>query len=153
MFEITLSCSLSAEQWPGTASLLCTLHVPLSGEHGSYQTVKPDSGTDFQAKVLATFSGVSSSFGSGTLNRLKRSPLKPKELSLSFLNHPGGKPWANLKSISHKCHLILVAFVWELTKATVNLPLGCLQGGAGDDPPSVAGRVQTGYECGCRLHI
>jgi len=33
---------------------------------------------------------------------------------------------ANLKSISH---LFEVAFVWELTKETTHLPLGCLQGG------------------------
>jgi len=44
--------------------------------------------------------------------------------------HPGGNPGANLKSISHRCHPILVAFVWELTKETIYLPLGCLQGGA-----------------------
>ena len=43
--------------------------------------------------------------------------------------HPGGDPGAKLKSISHKCHLILVAFVWETTKETINLPPGCLQGG------------------------
>ena len=30
--------------------------------------------------------------------------------------HPGGNPGANLKSISHRCHTILVACVWELTK-------------------------------------
>ena len=36
---------------------------------------------------------------------------------------------ANLKSISHRCHLILVAFVWELTKETIHLPLVCIQGG------------------------
>jgi len=36
---------------------------------------------------------------------------------------------ANLKSISHRCHPILVAFVLELTKETIDLPLGCLQGG------------------------
>jgi len=36
---------------------------------------------------------------------------------------------ANLKSISHRCHPILVAFVWELTKETIELPLGCLQVG------------------------
>ena len=36
---------------------------------------------------------------------------------------------ANLKSISHRCHLFEVAFVWELTKETIHLPLGCLQGG------------------------
>ena len=43
--------------------------------------------------------------------------------------HPGGNPGADLKSISHRCHPIMVAFVWELTKETVDLPLGCLQGG------------------------
>jgi len=44
--------------------------------------------------------------------------------------HPGGNPGANLKSISHRCHPILVAFVWGLTKETIHLPLGCLQGGS-----------------------
>jgi len=34
--------------------------------------------------------------------------------------HPGGNPGANLKSISHKCHLFEVAFVWELTKETIH---------------------------------
>ena len=49
--------------------------------------------------------------------------------------HPGGNPGANLKSISHRCHLehrchlFEVAFVGELTKETIYLPLGCLQGG------------------------
>ena len=43
--------------------------------------------------------------------------------------HPGGNPGTHLKSISHKCHPVLVAFVWELTKETIHLPLGCLQGG------------------------
>jgi len=36
---------------------------------------------------------------------------------------------ANLKSITNRCHPILVAFVRELTKETIDLPLGCLQGG------------------------
>ena len=36
---------------------------------------------------------------------------------------------ANLKSISHRFHLFKVASVWELTKQTIHLPLGCLQGG------------------------
>ena len=45
-------------------------------------------------------------------------------------NHPGGNPGANLKSISHRCFLLEVAFEWELTKETIYLPLGCLQGGA-----------------------
>ena len=53
--------------------------------------------------------------------------------------HPGGIPGANLKSTSHRCHPILVAFVWELTSETIDLPLGCLQGGAV-------------WESGCRRH-
>jgi len=36
---------------------------------------------------------------------------------------------ANIKSISHRYHLFEVAFVRELTTETINLPLGCLQGG------------------------
>ena len=43
--------------------------------------------------------------------------------------HPEGNPGENLKSFSHRCHPILVAFVWELTEETIDLPLGCLQGG------------------------
>ena len=48
---------------------------------------------------------------------------------LHFCIHPGVELRANLKSISHRCHLFEVAFVWELTKETIVLPLGCLQGG------------------------
>ena len=40
--------------------------------------------------------------------------------------HRGGNPGENLKSISH---LREVEFVWELTKETIYLPMGCLQGG------------------------
>ena len=36
---------------------------------------------------------------------------------------------ARLRSISHRCHLFEVAFVWESTTETIHLPLGCLQGG------------------------
>ena len=50
---------------------------------------------------------------------------------LSAVVHPGGNPGANLKSISHRCYLFEVAFVWELTNETIVLPLGCLQGGPG----------------------
>ena len=45
------------------------------------------------------------------------------------LPHPRGNPGANLQSLSNRCHPILVAFAWDLTKTTINLPLGCLQGG------------------------
>ena len=46
-------------------------------------------------------------------------PLSPAP---SPSSHPGGNPGANLKSISHRCQPILVAFVWELTKETIYLP-------------------------------
>jgi len=49
---------------------------------------------------------------------------------LTSESHPGGNPGQNLKSIPHRCHPILVAFVWELTTETIYLPLGCLQGGS-----------------------
>ena len=43
--------------------------------------------------------------------------------------HPGVELRENLKSIFHKCHLWEVAVVWELSKVTIHLPLGCLQDG------------------------
>ena len=49
-------------------------------------------------------------------------------------HHPEVELRANLESISHRCHLEEVAFVWELTKVTIHLPLGCLQGGCGHVP-------------------
>ena len=39
---------------------------------------------------------------------------------------------ANLQSISLRCHLFEVAFAWELTKETIHLSLGRLQGGKGN---------------------
>ena len=56
--------------------------------------------------------------------------VREDRVALSQSTHPGGNPGANLKSISHRSHPILVAFAWELTKETTNLPLGCLQGGS-----------------------
>ena len=44
-------------------------------------------------------------------------------------SHPEGNTGANLESSSHRCHPILEEFVWDLTKESINLPLGCLQGG------------------------
>ena len=60
-------------------------------------------------------------------------------------SHPGGNAGANLKSISHRCHPILVAFVWELTTETIYLPLGCLQGG--DAGVGVHYFVRSGVSC------
>ena len=62
-------------------------------------------------------------------------------------NHPGGNPGANLKSISHSCHPLLVVFVWELTKETNYLPLGYLQGG-----PQFRGVFLSGH-AGCAVQI
>ena len=54
--------------------------------------------------------------------------------------HPGAKVRANIKSISNRCNLFEVAFVWKLTKASIQLPLCCLQGGSearhASSPPS-----------------
>ena len=57
--------------------------------------------------------------------------------------NPVGNPGANLKSISHRCHPILVAFVWEITKETIKLPLGCLQGEREFESPFHGSRVST----------
>ena len=46
-------------------------------------------------------------------------------------HHPGVELRANPMSIFHRCHLFEVAFVRGLTRETMHLPLGCLQGGAG----------------------
>ena len=58
-------------------------------------------------------------------------PNNPQALTESKLSlcRSGGNPGANLKPISHRCYLFEVAFVWELTRETIVLPLGCLQGG------------------------
>ena len=56
-------------------------------------------------------------------------PARPADFGPLKVTHPGGNPGANFKSISHRCHPMLLAFVWELTKDTINLPLGCLQDG------------------------
>ena len=39
--------------------------------------------------------------------------------------HLGGNPGANPQPISHRCYLFEVAFVWELTKKNIHLPLSC----------------------------
>ena len=48
---------------------------------------------------------------------------------------------ANLKSITHRCYIFGVAFVWELTKETIHLPLGCLHRGLTFERRVVAHRV------------
>jgi len=52
-------------------------------------------------------------------------------IAISSCSHPGGNQGANLKSISHRCHPILVEFAWNLTNKNIYLPLDCLQGGMG----------------------
>ena len=48
---------------------------------------------------------------------------------LGWQSHLGGNPGADIKSISHICYLREVSYGYELTKSTIHLPLGCLQGG------------------------
>ena len=60
-----------------------------------------------------------------------------RKLEATLEDNPG----ANRNPISHLCKPILVAFVWELTKETINLPLGCFQGGVEEvTGPSSRGR-------------
>ena len=56
------------------------------------------------------------------------------------LVHPGGNPGANRKSISHRCHPILVAFVWELTAETIDLPWVASRADQRKVTPHIAGR-------------
>ena len=56
-------------------------------------------------------------------------------LGLGFGVWAVGNPVANLESISQRCYLFEVAFVWELTKETIHLHLGCLQGGPQKQQP------------------
>ena len=66
--------------------------------------------------------------------------------------HPGGDPGENLKSISHGCYPILVAFVWELTKYTIDLPLACLLGGSKfSTPEDVRGVDPSGLPGGAAI--
>ena len=41
--------------------------------------------------------------------------------------HPGDNPGTDFEPIPHRCYPILVAFVWQLIKETVYLPMSCLQ--------------------------
>ena len=53
-----------------------------------------------------------------------KNPEQAMSQVLAMVSHPGGNLWANPKSISHRCYLFEVAFVLELTKETIDLPLG-----------------------------
>jgi len=57
--------------------------------------------------------------------------------------HPGGNPWTNPKSFSHRCYPILVAFAWELTQETIEIFLGYIQGGS---PTALITRPHTKLE-------
>ena len=61
-----------------------------------------------------------------------------------FCNQPVGNPGAKLKPIFHRCYPILMVLVCELTKETINLRLGCPQGGLWHLALMVADRVVQG---------
>ena len=61
--------------------------------------------------------------------KAKGLPWTASKVATCLHSHPEVVLGANPKSISHRCHPILVAFVWELSKKNINLPLVCLQGG------------------------
>ena len=60
--------------------------------------------------------------------------------------HPGGNPGENFKSISHRYHPILVAFVWDLIEEAIDSPLVCLQGGISLPLERLQGLLLTGIE-------
>ena len=57
------------------------------------------------------------------------------------LPHPECQPGANLEPISHRCYLREVASERDLTKETIYLSLGCLQGGMVPTGRSQAGPI------------
>ena len=65
----------------------------------------------------------------GAFARSERMRMVICQAAVVCVTHPGGTPGANHESISHRCYLFEVAFVWEVTKEIVFLPLGCLHGG------------------------
>ena len=64
----------------------------------------------------------------GIKQQLRQNHSGPSRFN-STTRHPEGNPGASLKSISYSCLPILVALVCELSDETIDLPLGCLQGG------------------------
>ena len=63
------------------------------------------------------------------LDQLARKLVSGMPAGSAVRGHSGGNRGGNLRSIAHRCHLIRVASVWALTKETIDMPLGCLQGG------------------------
>jgi len=127
-------CSLVFPRFPPVASLGTTdalpCRSPASSSCSSLSSLEL-SDTHVYAPYIRALLGTDSHFCEVVVLKLS-SPAPPAGLHLPRhppSNRPGGNPWANLKSISHRCHPILVAFVWELTKEAIHLPLGCLQAG------------------------
>ena len=60
-----------------------------------------------------------------------------------------------VESISHTCYLQEVAFEWKLTKETIYLPRGCLQGGssASSSAPSSASSLASGSAWGVQGYL
>ena len=63
--------------------------------------------------------------------RVQEEPKKGAEAQARYptLEATQGQILSQSPTVFHRCHPILVAFVWESTKETINLPRGCLQGG------------------------
>ena len=70
----------------------------------------------------------STGFWDGVRNHQAKNILKSMQVCFSF--HRRVEVRQNPRSISLRCHLFEVAFVWELTIQPIHLPLGCLQGGS-----------------------
>ena len=95
----------------------------------SRQVIKPDRHTS-SLPLCEALAGVFREAGLDSAGQ--GSAVRPRGFDAgvwsSLAGPTGGNPEANLKSISHRCYLWEAAFEWELTKETICLLLGCLQG-------------------------
>ena len=80
------------------------------------------------------------------IERESQPGLTPLATRIGLGTHPEVELMANLESISHRCYLFEMVFVWELTKETIHLPLDCLQGGHECDSPSLVAMAKRGKE-------
>ena len=113
-----------ARMCPTPASVCLTLEMLLGGRRSSGSTSRRRSGR----------SGGRATCGSSRARKGIRCAPNPPPPNSSHgasrsHSHPGGNPGANIKTISHKYYIREEEFECELTKETIYLPLGCLQGG------------------------
>ena len=108
------------------------LSDPLEVGPGSIQATVVEI-TDLMSKTALKAGAAGGGKGGGEGLQKFQKDMLVLAFSAHPLPHPGVELRANFKPISHRCHLFEAAFVWELIKETIDLFLGCLQGGVGHD--------------------